>query len=69
MYTRYFIKFIFDVPQYTWLTVFNICGLSYTSIVFNNNWNRRIFQRSQTWFWNRMKAKNTTLAEQFQILI
>ena len=48
VYTRYIIKFIFDVPLYTWFTVFNICGLSYTSIVVNSNWCRRILQRSQT---------------------
>ena len=69
MYIRYFIKLFFDVPLYTWFTVFNICGLSYTSIVVNSNWSRRICQRSQTWFWNRMKANNTTLAEQFQNVI
>jgi hypothetical protein len=50
--------------QYTWLTAFNICGWSHTSIVVNNNWCRRIFQRSQTWFWNRMKAKNTRIQDQ-----
>jgi hypothetical protein len=48
VYTRYIIKFIFDVPLYTWFTVFTICGLWYTSIVVNSNWSRRIFQRSQT---------------------
>jgi hypothetical protein len=42
VYTRYIIKFIFDVPLYTWFTVFNICGLWYTSIVVNSNWSRRI---------------------------
>jgi hypothetical protein len=27
VYTRYVIKYIFDVPLYTWFTVFIICGL------------------------------------------
>jgi hypothetical protein len=38
VYTRYIITFIFDELLYTWFTDFNICGLSYTSIVVNNNW-------------------------------
>ena len=42
VYTRYIIKFIFDVPLYTWFTVLSNCGLSYTSIVVNSNWSRRI---------------------------
>jgi hypothetical protein len=44
VYSRYIIKFIFDVPLYTWFTVFNICGWSYISIVVNSNWSRRILQ-------------------------